>query len=244
MNDALRVVALSKSYARHAAVSDLSFSVRAGELACLIGPNGAGKSTTMRILGGLQLADSGHFSVAGERVESPARAKQLCGLTPQDVAMFDHLTGAETLALVGAIRAVPDAERAADEWLRTFELDAARHRLVRQYSGGMKRKLAVACAMLHRPPLVLLDESFVGLDPESTQALQQALRRYCDEGGAVVLSSHILDMVQTIADRVIVMRAGQCVAEFDRAALDRRRAEGETVTSLYFALTRPDAHTA
>ncbi|MCB9506168.1 MAG: ABC transporter ATP-binding protein [Myxococcales bacterium] len=215
----LEVDSLEKRYGTHAAVDRLTFSVQAGELACLIGPNGAGKSTTMRILGGLQLADAGAVRVDGAAVPDAATAKRLCGLTPQELDVFEYLSGVESLRLVATLRGVAGVEEAAAAWLGRVGLAAVGDRLVRHYSGGMKRRLAVAMALLPSPPVVVLDESFTGLDPESTAALGRELRAYCDRGGAVLLSSHILDHVAQIADRVVVMRAGRCVGDHTRAEL-------------------------
>lgn len=222
MNEyALRVEALVKSYGSHRAVDGLSFGVRRGELACFIGPNGAGKSTSMRTIAGLQVRDEGELEIGGEVVRSAADAKRLCALTPQELSLFDHLTGTETLRFVGELRGVSgaDLDGRMERWWEVTGLGRAADRLVREYSGGMKRKLAVACALISEPALVLLDESFTGLDPESTRSLQRELRSYCDRGGAVLLSSHILDMVQSIADRVVIVSSGRCVADLDRAAL-------------------------
>lgn len=236
MTLALDVRDLVKTYGRHRAVDAATFSVRAGELACLIGPNGAGKSTLMRTIAGLQVRDSGTVAIAGEEVVSAGSAKALCALTPQDLDLFEHLSGDETLRMVAAVRGVEPATASAriERWFDVTRLAPHRDRLVREYSGGMKRKLAVATAMIGEPSLVLLDESFTGLDPESTRALQVELRAYCDRGGAILLSSHILDMVQAIADRVVVLSAGRVVDSLDRAALaERIPAAYADLTDLY-----------
>ncbi len=240
MTAALRVDGLTKRYGKYVAISDLSFSVMAGELACLIGPNGAGKSTTMRTIAGLQVSDGGTIEIAGTPIHDAADAKRLCALTPQELSMFEYLTGEETLRIVGRIRGVSDdvLEGRIQHWLALTHLNNTRGRLVREFSGGMKRKLAVACAMVANPPLVLLDESFTGLDPESTRTLQDALRAYCDDGGAVLLSSHILDMVQSMADRVIIVSGGTQVGDYDSAGLKAViPAEHPALTDLYLHAT-------
>ena len=218
----LRVSGLTKSYGSNVAVDGVDFTVQAGELACFIGPNGAGKSTTMRTIAGLQSPDSGLIEIAGTAVPNAADRKAACTLTPQEVALFEYLTCVETLRMVASVHGVDPAEieSGIEQWLEVTGLGAARGRMVKELSGGMKRKLAVASALLPKPPVVLLDESFTGLDPESTRALQHALRHYCDGGGAVLLSSHILDMVHAIADRVIIMVKGRVVDSLDRAELN------------------------
>jgi ABC-2 type transport system ATP-binding protein len=245
MTLALDVRDVTKTYGRVRAVDALSMHVEAGSLTCLIGPNGAGKSTTMRMLAGLQQPDEGAIAIAGQSVTDDLEArKRLTGMTPQDLAMFDYLTGAESLDLVARLRGVErtQASERAARWFQITGLEEASGRLVHTYSGGMKRKLAVAAAMIAEPPLVILDESFTGLDPESTHALRLELRAYCDRGGAVLLSSHILDMVQAIADAVIVIARGTQVARLDRATLDELGHDEQTsLAARYLALTQAPA---
>ncbi|MFT6400690.1 MAG: ABC-2 type transport system ATP-binding protein [Bradymonadia bacterium] len=237
----LDIQSLTKSYGANRAVDDVTFQVHAGELACFIGPNGAGKSTTMRTIAGLQSQDSGSVSIGGGILDNAEDRKRACTLTPQDVALFDYLTCVETLRLVGKVHGVDKSktEQQIERWLQVTGLGYASGRMVRELSGGMKRKLAVACAMLPTPPLVLLDESFTGLDPESTRALQNELRSYCDAGGAVLLSSHILDMVHTMADRVVIMARGHVVESMGPADLAQRiPAEFADLTELYLNRTQ------
>ncbi len=236
MTYALQIDALTKRYGSFAAVDGLSLRIPTGELACLIGPNGAGKSTLMRTVAGLQIPDTGQIRIAGEDVShAPHRAKTLSAITPQDLSLFEYLTGEETLRMVADLRGISsERESRITRWLALTELDRDRGRLVCEYSGGMKRKLAVAAALLSEPPLVLLDESFTGMDPESTHAIQGELRAYCDRGGSVLLSSHILDMVATIADRVLVMAGGSCVEDLDRTGLSEAvPARFPSLTELY-----------
>ena len=241
MSRALEVDKLVKSYGRLKALDGMSLTVPAGCLAALVGPNGAGKSTMMRTIAGLLLPDEGRILVAGVDVtEDSGAAKRLVGLTPQELAMFDYLTAEETLRFVGDIHGVePEVlEARIVRWLALTNLSDKRGRLVREFSGGMKRKLAVAAALVPEPPLVLLDESFAGLDPESTYALREELRSYCDRGGAVLLSSHVLDMVQGIADQVTLIVGGQHLETLDRAALDATiGAEFESLLDWYLVRT-------
>lgn len=237
----LDVQGLTKSYGANRAVDDVTFQVSAGELACFIGPNGAGKSTTMRTIAGLQSQDAGTVAIGGTVLDNAEDRKRACTLTPQDVALFDYLTCVETLRLVGKVHGVQaeETERQLEHWLEVTGLGYARGRMVRELSGGMKRKLAVACAMLPTPRLVLLDESFTGLDPESTRALQNELRAYCDRGGAVLLSSHILDMVHAMADRVVIMARGHVVDSIVKADLaDKIPTEFPDLTELYLSRTQ------
>ncbi len=223
MTDVLQLAGLSRRYGQHVALDALDLTVAAGQLVALIGPNGAGKSTTMRIVAGLQLQDEGRIVIAGADVtDDPGARKARVGLTPQDVALFEHLSAAETLRLVCAVRGVPEGEieERVGRWLDIARLADRRGRMVAEFSGGMKRKLAVAAALVADPPLAILDESFTGLDAESTRALVDALRGYVDEGGAVLLSSHRLELVERIADRVVMLVDGRLRADWSRAELD------------------------
>lgn len=236
---------LEKRYGKLHAVRDLSFAAPAGALTCLIGPNGAGKSTTMRMIAGLQRPDSGRIEVGDVDCSAdPMARKQRVALTPQELALFDELSARESIEVVGRFRGLSrdDAVARGEAWLERTGLTFAADRLVRTFSGGMRRKLAVGLALLAQPDVLILDESFTGLDPESTQALQRALREYCDAGGAVLLSSHILDMVQTIADRVVVMVAGHCVATFEGDALrEMGRLDETSLTAHYLNLSADHA---
>jgi ABC-2 type transport system ATP-binding protein len=195
----------------------------------------------MRTIAGLQSPDAGTIEIAEVALPNAADRKRACTLTPQDVALFEYLTCVETLRMVASVHGVPSAEadQRIEHWLEVTGLTTARGRMVKELSVGMKRKLAVACALLPEPAVVLLDESFTGLDPESTRALQNALRAFCDRGGAVLLSSHILDMVQSIADRVIFMVNGRVVESLDREQLHALIPESYSdLTDIYLARVR------
>ena len=242
----LKVENLSKSYGAFRAIDSLQFSVSSGSLSALIGPNGAGKSTTMRIIAGIQRANSGTIALDGEEIQDkPARAKMLISLTPQELALFDYLTGEETLRFVGKVRGMKqdNMDERISHWLSLTHLDSARNKIVREYSGGMKRKLAIAAAFISEPKLVLLDESFTGLDPESTFALQQELREYCKRGGSILLSSHILDMVQNIADEVILVAKGKHVRTLRQNELQNALATEGSLTEIYLACLKAAKHT-
>jgi ABC-2 type transport system ATP-binding protein len=219
MTTALRVTSLCRSYGRHLAVDNLSFEVERGELACLLGPNGAGKSTTMRILAGLQVPDTGEVEIDGTTLSTdPGGIRWKAALTPQELSMFEFLTARESLEVSARLRNVSETEvsQRVERWLDLSGLSGLPDRIVRDFSGGMRRKLAVACTMIAEPPLILLDESFTGLDPESTWKLRAELRRYCQGGGTILLSSHVLDMVQAIADRIIFVARGRQVRVMTR----------------------------
>jgi ABC-2 type transport system ATP-binding protein len=233
----LIVDGLHASYGSHIVLSDLNLRIERGRLACLLGPNGAGKSTLLRVVAGQQLADRGRV-VLGEFdiVASPENAPARVAFVPQDVILWEYLSASETLHAVCGLREVAKGERAAlvEHWLSLTYLGGERRTIARDMSGGMRRKLAVAAAMIGNPELVLLDESFVGLDPESTWNLMGALREYCANGGTVILSSHVLDMVESIADEIIFLHGGAIKRRLDhremREVLD---ANGVQLNALY-----------
>jgi len=239
----LRVDGLVKRYRTITAVDGLSLEVGPGEFVGFIGPNGAGKSTTMRCIAGQLMPDAGTLEVAGASVPAdPIAARGHIGYVPQELELYAYLTGEEFLRFVADVRGVPvDAQNERiEELLDLCELGRARHRLVREYSGGMARKIAISAALIARPPLLLLDESFVGLDPESTYALRTWLARYCEEGGAILISSHVLDMLERICTRVVVVAAGQVQRDLSRAEMqDQLDATYGTLTELYLDVTGP-----
>ncbi len=245
MSDAiLRVEGLVKRYRTITAVDHLQLEVRPGELVGFIGPNGAGKTTTMRCIAGQLVPDGGEVWVGGVAVtQDPVGVKGKIGYVPQELELYAYLTGEEFLRFVGDLRGVPREaqEERMKHLLDLCELSHARDRLVREYSGGMARKLAICAALLAEPPLLLLDESFVGLDPESTHAIQGLLRDYCARGHAILLSSHILDMLERLCTRVVLVAAGKVQRDLQRDALEALFQSGEhpTLTDLYLKTTAP-----
>jgi ABC-2 type transport system ATP-binding protein len=207
----LEVDDLVKRYRKLVAVDHTRFDVAPGEFVGLIGPNGAGKSTTMGCIAGVLALDEGRISVADFDVASqPVDSRKQIGFVPQELELYDYLTGEEFLRFVGSVRDVDtdtlDAQ--IEHLLEITELVDARNRVIKEYSGGMARKIAICSALIGPPPLLLLDESFVGLDPESTWRIRQELSQYCDNGGAILISSHILDMVERMCSRVLIMVDG------------------------------------
>lgn len=243
---AIRVRHLWHRYGNHDVVRDVSFEVARGEIFGFIGPNGAGKSSTMKTIAGLLNPDAGRVVIDGVDVtERPVAARERVGYVAQELEVYRYLTGEELLRFVAQIRGVDDdvREQRIAELLELTELDEARGRLIREYSGGMVRKIAIAAALIARPPLLLLDESFVGLDPESTYRLRAYLGRYVADGHTVLLSSHILDMIERITSRVLVIHEGKLVGDYDRAALDEALQDPKhpDLTRLYLTLTEQSA---
>jgi ABC-2 type transport system ATP-binding protein len=226
----LTIEQLTKRYRRLTAVDNVSLSVDAGEFVGLIGPNGAGKSTTMNCVGGTIVPDEGKVSIAGVDVlQQPVVARRHLGFVPQELELYGYLTGEEYLRFIGEVRDVPgdELDAAIEELLALMELEKARHRVVKEYSGGMARKIAICGALIGAPKLLLLDESFVGLDPESTHRIRRRLQAHCDAGGAIILSSHILDMLQNICTRFVMLVDGGLALDVTRAEFESGLAGSE-----------------
>lgn len=206
---------LSKTFDGHRAVAGVDLVVPAGSLFGLVGPNGAGKTTALSMATGLLRPDEGTASVLGHDVwADPARAKGLMGVLPDGVRLFDRLSGRELVTYAGRLHGLPRelaAERAAD-LLRVLGLEAAGEKLVVDYSAGMTKKIGLACVLVHAPRLLVLDEPFEAVDPVSGQGIRTLLREFVAGGGTVVLSSHVMELVETLCTHVAVLAAGRLVA--------------------------------
>ena len=198
-----------------AAVAGIDLDVPAGSFFGLVGPNGAGKTTLLSMLTGLVRPDAGTALVAGADVwADPAAAKARMGVVQDTPALFDRLTGSELLAFNGALRGMDRAvvRERADELLGLLDLTDDADRLVVDYSLGMTKKLALAAALLHAPSVVFLDEPFGAIDPISTKTVEELLARFVGRGGTIVFSSHVMDVVERLCDRVAVIAHGRIVA--------------------------------
>jgi ABC-2 type transport system ATP-binding protein len=209
----IEVSGLQKLYGEALAVQSLSFRVGPGEVLGLVGPNGAGKTTTMRCLAGIIIPTSGTVAVAGHDLRAdPVRAKAALAFIPDEPHLFDYLTVEEHLRFVGRLYQVADAAERIPALLAEMELTGKRGALPGELSRGMRQKLAMACGLLHRPRVLLLDEPLTGLDPVGIRRMKATIVRRAEEGAAVVLSSHLLHLVEEICTRVLVMQRGSAVA--------------------------------
>ncbi len=207
---AIRIEGLRKEFGRVVAVERVDLSADPGELVALIGHNGAGKSTTIKVLTGQLLPTEGSVHVGGvDVVADPGRARERMGYVPEEPALYEYLTAREFLELVVALRGGGDLEMALE--LTGLGVDA--DRLIREYSQGMRRKTALAAAVVSSPPVVILDEALNGLDPPSAARVKACLRSLCDQGAAVLLSTHVLETVERLADRVVMLAHGRVVAD-------------------------------
>jgi len=212
---ALQLTHLHKSYGPKLAVNDLSLAVPPGCLFGLVGPNGAGKTTTLSMVTGLLRPDAGAISVLGRDVwQDPAAAKALMGVLPDGMRMFDRLTGREMLLLTGELRGIKADVIAprADALLDALGLSADATTLVADYSAGMTKKIGLACALVHNPSVVILDEPFESVDPVSGEAIRSILHDFVDRGGTVVMSSHVMELVETLCDAVAVIAEGRILS--------------------------------
>jgi ABC-2 type transport system ATP-binding protein len=223
--DAIQATGLVKRYRGTTALAGVDLRVPAGTVLGLLGPNGAGKTTAVRILATLLPMDAGHARVAGHDVTSePGRVRARIGLAGQYAAVDERLTGRENLALVGTLYHLgrKAAARRADDLLARFGLAGAANRQARTYSGGMRRRLDLAAAMLAAPPVLFLDEPTTGLDPAARAELWQAVRDLVAGGTSVLLTTQYLEEADQIADQIAVLAAGQVIAEGTSEQLKQR----------------------
>lgn len=199
---------LSKSYGRFEAVRDVSFSLGPGEIVALLGPNGAGKSTTIKCIVGLLRPTRGQVRIAGHPVRSEAANERL-GYIPEHPAVYELLTVWEHMELVARAYRLSGWRDEAEDLLDKYALVDKRGTLASQLSKGMRQKLLIACALLHRPQFFAFDEPIVGLDPQAQRELKEEMLRLRDEGRTILVSTHMLGSVEAVADRAIIMREGK-----------------------------------
>lgn len=211
---ALRCEGLTKRYGATLAVDRLDLQVPAGSMFGLVGPNGAGKTTTLSMATGLLRPDSGRVVVGGVDVWAETqRAHRVLGVLPDGLAVLDRLSGPELVEYTGRLHGLPRAEAAsrAAELLDVLDLAEAGRTLVVDYSAGMRKKVGLACALVHAPRVLVLDEPFEAVDPVSATTIRALLTRFAADGGTVVVSSHVMALVEQLCDHVAVIVAGRVV---------------------------------
>ncbi|WP_371603113.1 ABC transporter ATP-binding protein [Streptomyces sp. NBC_01220] len=213
---AVRVEGLWKRFGDHTAVAGIDLVLPAGKFIGLVGPNGAGKTTTLSMVTGLLRPDLGRIEIGGRDVwRDPVEVKSRIGVLPEGLRLFERLSGRELLAYTGRLRGLPgeDVDSRANQLLDVLDLASAQHKLVIDYSTGMRKKIGLAAALLHNPEVLFLDEPFEGVDPVSAQTIRGVLERYTGSGATVVFSSHVMELVESLCDWVAVMAAGTIRAQ-------------------------------
>jgi ABC-2 type transport system ATP-binding protein len=237
----IRLTELTKRYGKFTAVDGIDLVVPPGELFGLLGPNGAGKTTTIRMIAGILRPTSGTVLVGGiDMLARPLEAKARLGYIPDRPFVYDKLTGAEFLRFAAALYGLQGTvvERRIDELLELFELTPWKNELTEAYSHGMRQKLIIAGALVHRPDVIVVDEPMVGLDPRSARLLKELLREFVSRGGTVLMSTHTMEIAEVMCDRIAIVYRGRLAAQGTMAELRRQTSsEGMGLEDLFLKLT-------
>ena len=232
---------LTKRFGTQTAVDALTLDIPAGQIVGLLGPNGAGKSTTLKMLTGLLVPTSGSATICGhDLLQEPMEVKRNVGFVPDSGAVFESLTGLEYLEMIAALYGIP--AEAARERIRQFiaffdlSFETLTDKLLGAYSKGMRRKVVITAALLHNPPVVFFDEPLDGLDANAAVGFKALIQTLAREGKAIVYSSHILDVVERVCDRVIIIDQGKVKVDGEPAELVRQH-EARSLEQLFTSLT-------
>jgi ABC-2 type transport system ATP-binding protein len=207
----IRLEGVTKRYGRFTAVQPLDLHVRTGELFGFLGPNGAGKTTTIRMVTGVLRPSEGSVFIGGhDMLRDPVSAKRHIGYIPDRPSLYEKLTGTEFLRFVSGLwgRDGVEADKRAGELLELFDLSAWSDTLIESYSHGMRQKLLIASALVHKPDVIIVDEPMVGLDPRAARMIKDLLRAFADQGGTVFLSTHTLEVAEALCDRIAILHQG------------------------------------
>jgi ABC-2 type transport system ATP-binding protein len=246
MQPALRISGLNKKFGDNFAVNNLDLTIAAGEFHALLGPNGAGKTTTLRIVAGLLKADSGNVKIFGQDISTdPTSAKKIMAFLPDDPMLYGKLNSLEYLEFVAGLWSIPAdiAMNRAQELLEWLALWNKRSEYVEGFSRGMRQKLALAGAMIHEPKLMILDEPLTGLDAHAAKSVKNMLVDYVSRGNTVVLTTHILEIAERLAERISIIQHGKIIAQ---GTLDELRthsdstsiSSGKTLEDVFLHLTQ------
>jgi ABC-2 type transport system ATP-binding protein len=229
----IEVQALTKRYGDFTAVRELSFRVQPGEVLGLVGPNGAGKTSTLRSLAGIIPANAGTVLIAGiDLKENPVEAKRQLAFFPDEPRLFDYLTVRQHLAFVARIYGVEQHEALAQPLLEELEIAEKADELPGALSRGMKQKLAIACGLLHTPKVIFFDEPLTGLDPLGIRRMKDSIRKRAAGGAAIVLSSHLLHLLEEVCSHVLILKKGEKIADGTLPDVVARFSNGEPNVSL------------
>jgi ABC-2 type transport system ATP-binding protein len=237
----IRLEGLTKTYGKFVAVDNIDLHVQRGTMFGFLGPNGAGKTTTLRIIAGIMRPTAGRIWLGGDDVVAdPMAAKARLGFIPDRPFLYEKLTGAEFLRFVAGLYRQDGevVEKRIDELLDVFELSQWKHELIESYSHGMRQKLIISSALIHRPECIVVDEPMVGLDPKAARLLKDIFRQFVDRGGTVLMSTHTLEVAETMCDRIAIIQTGKIVAQGTMAELREQTAAGDaSLEELFLKLT-------
>lgn len=231
----LKIKNLTKRYgnSKVKSVDNLSLELKPGEVFGFLGPNGAGKSTTIKSIVGILPFEEGKITINGiDIVKKPLGAKKQIGYVPDNHAVFERLTGREYVNHVANLYgvSVKQVEKISDHYVKLFNLEQAYDNPIKNYSHGMKQKISVIAALVHKPKLWVLDEPLTGLDPQSAFLLKETMRNHAKEGNTVFFSSHILDVVENLCDRVCIIKKGKLLGVYD---LNELKEKNESLEKLF-----------
>src|SRR5438552_11495793 len=237
----IRLENLTKHYGSFVAVDDVSLEVSRGVLYGFLGPHGAGKTTTLRMIAGILRPTDGRVLLGGDDVRhNPRAAKQRLGFIPDRPFVYDKLTGAEFLRFVAGLYGQDgDAvERRIAELLEVFELASWKDELLEAYSHGMRQKLIISSALIHRPECIVVDEPMVGLDPKAARLLKDIFRQFVGKGGTVLMSTHTLEVAQAMCDQIAIIQHGKIVGAVTVSQVGRPHKAGDaSLEELFLKLT-------
>jgi ABC-2 type transport system ATP-binding protein len=230
---AIEVVGLTKLYDKFSAVTDLSFSVRPGEVMGLVGPNGAGKTSTLRCISGIIPPSRGSIRICGsDLAKNPIEAKQQLAFFSDEPRLFDYLTVRQHLEFIARIYHVANPEPIGRELLEELEIADKADKLPGELSRGMKQKLAIACGLLHSPKVIFFDEPLTGLDPIGIRRMKNSILKRARDGAAIIISSHLLHLLEEVCSHVLILKSGQKVFDGTLAEVRRKFSEQATDANL------------
>ncbi len=214
-------------------VKNITMTVRPGDIHAFIGPNGAGKTTLIKAICGIHAFDEGEILIGGVSVrENPIEAKKLFACIPDNPDIYEYLTGIQFLNFIGDVFEISkdDRKKRISKYAEAFEITGALNSLISTYSHGMKQKLTIISALLHNPKLLILDEPFVGLDPKASVTLRGFMKEICDQGGAILFSTHVLEVAEKLSNRVSIINGGEIFTSGD---MDEVVKEGKTLEDIF-----------
>ena len=234
----LKLSSLTKNYdGKKLAVDNINLTVNHGEIFGFIGPNGAGKTTTIKMITGMLLPTSGQVTIDNEDInKNPVQAKTKFTFVPDHPEIFDAISGFDYLNFIGDIYGIPQdvRKKRIEKYTKTFEIYDSLGKAISSFSHGMKQKLLISGALLPNPKLFILDEPLVGLDPRSAKILKDIMREHCQAGGTVFFSSHVLEVVENLCDRIAIIKDGKIIA---LGTIDQIKDQDESLEEMFLELT-------